>query len=335
MIYVILNSRENSATMQNEKRNIRHLCQRDATGHLVAMHENQTLDSIPWMPLLTDEYPQLAYTRIPDEMRTCRHFGQRKLLMSKLACLTPHAHVLTHVLCVGAVPGIHLSMLMSTFPMIQWTIYDPNFANHKHETSLLTRHSQCTLHATQFTTEHAVQFAAKHKGKAYAFLCEDNADDFMDRQREWYYAMSPHISMLKFKCEYVSSDDQSVLSYMDGALYLPVWGKVCTTETRLIIDGPNAKEKSYMPRKYGDQMHYFNAVARPALYQHALSDVARHAFCCCFDCKTEIEIWSRVIQGARAHPNHILVTPWSLEDDEIDMIKWFWRHTSAFLHQTP
>ena len=54
----------------------------------------------------------------------------------------------------------------------------------------------------------------------------------MESQMEWAIAMDPVASMLKFRLPYGAGKSK----YLDGKIFLPVWGPQTTTETRLVTE---------------------------------------------------------------------------------------------------
>lgn len=68
-----------------------------------------------------------------------------------------------------------------------------------------------------------------------------------------------------------------------GDIYLPIWGPITTTESRLIVT--SCEEKEYDNTKYEEQMFYFNTVTRVARYPH---NVTGEGFDHCYDCRAEV-----------------------------------------------
>jgi cap2 methyltransferase len=58
---------------------------------------------------------------------------------------------------------------------------------------------------------------------------------------------------------------KGITKYLAGDVYLPVWGPIPTTETRLV---PSEGFYDYDNTKYEENMFYFNTTARVALYPH-------------------------------------------------------------------
>jgi hypothetical protein len=90
--------------------------------------------------------------------------------------------------------------------------------------------------------------------------------------------------MLKFRLPW----DKGSTTYLDGDIYLPVWGGQTTTECRLITSRENpAAMRVYSNEQYESQCFYFNRIARPSLYSHW---VEAEGLDHCYDCTAEIHI---------------------------------------------
>jgi hypothetical protein len=66
------------------------------------------------------------------------------------------------------------------------------------------------------------------------------------------------------------------VSYLNGTICLPVYGKVLTHEARLCVQRGD-KVVEYDTKQYEGQMAYFNQEFRPAIYDYAGQSR-------CFDC---------------------------------------------------
>ena len=83
--------------------------------------------------------------------------------------------------------------------------------------------------------------------------------DMMDQMR-WYEILKPFRSMLKFRLPYVGEDVdldhvKTKLEYLDGKLFLQIWEGKTSSETRLVVNGPNAQKKTYDCIQYEDQLY--------------------------------------------------------------------------------
>lgn len=74
--------------------------------------------------------------------------------------------------------------------------------------------------------------------------------------------MEPHKSMLKFRLPW---EKGSRKKYLDGLVFLPVWGCKTTTECRLV---PTSGEKEWDCTYFYEQLFYFNTNTRVSYYPH-------------------------------------------------------------------
>lgn len=254
--------------------------------------------NIPFTRVLTDtNYPVMEYHRRKGEVKTVIHWGQRKLLMSEIEFLTLHGKPDSVVIYAGAAPGTHMGMLSDMFPEINFVLVDPAPFTCK-ETKRIK------LVRGLFTDELARQFTADYKGKRLLFISDIRSVDYntdspetveekvlwdMNAQMAWHMTMKPARSMLKFRLPWYTETTE----YLDGDLYLPVWGPITTTEGRLITHEYSTKTKLWNNKKYEGQMFYFNTVARPALYAHDIANCVGIDHC--YDCRSEVEILTQYI----------------------------------------
>ena len=122
-------------------------------------------------------------------------------------------------------------------------------------------------------------------------LVEEIVRQDMENQKRWLNIIKPRKAMLKFRLPWENGET----TYLDGQLYLPVWGTQTTTETRLITECCN--EIKYDNRLYESQMFYFNTVTRVTCYPHLpdFDTVIGEGLDHCFDCTSEIRILNNYI----------------------------------------
>jgi len=95
--------------------------------------------------------------------------------------------------------------------------------------------------------------------------------------------------MLKFRLPYETGTSE----YLNGSMYLPVWGPQSTTEARLVTL-PGSGTKPYVHTVYEEQMFHFNTVTRCSLYPNdvaALVEGMDH----CYDCYAEVYILTQYL----------------------------------------
>jgi hypothetical protein len=251
--------------------------------------------------ILQDDTPRMPYRRRTDEVKTVLHWGQRKLLMSEIEFLTLFATSGATVVYAGAAPGTHIGFLSDMFPEVHFHLVDP-------APFTVQPTDKITIVQSLFTDAMASDLAATHND--ILFISDIRSADWerntdaeveervkadMDMQQQWHLTMKPRRSMLKFRLPWA----EGCTSYLDGDLYLPVWGPITTTETRLITKEFTTTQIPYDHRKYEEQLFYFNTVMRPSLYFH---DFEGEGIDHCYDCRAEIHILTAYLASEHGTP---------------------------------
>lgn len=249
---------------------------------------------------LRSNAPRRKYTRTPGIQKTVIHWGQRKLLMSEIEFLTNYSKENDTVLYAGAAPGHHLPYLASLFPSLKFILVDP-----EPFTSTVFNNQQINVRKDMFFDEN---MAREFSGRDDILFISDirtknvsNMEDVEDiestviedqlRQMRWHLLMRPKYSMLKFRLPY----GEGTTEYFDGTIYLPVWGPVNTTETRLVVPR-NPEIKIWNNTVYEENMAYFNNVQRVSYYNH---NIKSHCVDHCYDCSSEINILGKYLYTYR------------------------------------
>jgi hypothetical protein len=229
--------------------------------------------------------PQTPYDKTKGNLSKTRHWGQRKLLLNEIEFLTNYSFKNATVVYVGSAPGTHIPLLVDLFPALKFHLYDPR----PHAPSLV-KHERVKVFEERFT-----DLVAKHyRGQHVLFLSDirtgtDNDDkpEFekavkqdMSDQLRWHQLMQPFRSNLKFRLPWYD-DEKTTFVYPDGLVYLPVWGRLTTTEARFVPLTDKLHEWNSV--KYNAQMFHFN-LQRPRYYDHGMKS------CHCYDCAAEIQI---------------------------------------------
>jgi cap2 methyltransferase len=235
--------------------------------------------------VLCETDPRRKYQRRrKTEVRPTMHHGQRKLLMSAIEFLTQcdvdkQRQAIaneTVVVYTGMSQDSHVECLMKLFPSLRFVLVDPVLP------SKLETHPLVKIIPGHMTDDRAEQLYHSLRKRDVLFIndvrtsCPKDPDnrvkieDDMHAQMKWYYLLKPRKSMLKFRLPYVEqeSDCDACSTYVNGQVFLPIWGPQSTTECRLVVDGPNAATKSWKHIVVEEQMHWFNTEARRATYQH-------------------------------------------------------------------
>jgi cap2 methyltransferase len=266
---------------------------------------NPPLWKLPFQRTLEEDMSRIPYRRRKGEKKTVLHWGQRKLLMSEIEFLSLYGSPGKMVVYAGAAPGTHIAFLSSMFPDLHFFCVDPAPFTVKESDKI-------TIRQELFTSTLAMQLGKEHPGLLFIsdirsvdweLDSEENVERIvahdMAMQQEWHMIMKPFRSMLKFRLPWAAG----FTNYLDGDVYLPVWGPITTTETRLITKENTTTLIEYDHKKYEEQLFYFNTVARPALYWH---DVLGEGIDHCYDCKAEIHILSLYLEKIKGIANEQL-----------------------------
>ncbi|KNC50807.1 uncharacterized protein AMSG_06709 [Thecamonas trahens ATCC 50062] len=239
--------------------------------------------------ILAPDAPREAYRRRNKSYKTVNHWGQRKLLMSEVEFLTLYARPGDVVVYAGAAPGAHTAWLADQFPALSFELYDPaDFVPG------LGDHPRIGVHQEFFTDEICATYAGRDnvlfvsdiRTADWKVMGEEEVEKsvYEDqlRQQGWHDAIRPRYSMLKFRLPWGAGSTQ----YLDGAIHLPVWGPITTTETRLVV-ARDAPKVDWDHKDYEERMFYFNTVTRVHYYDHP---VRVPGICHCYDCASEVII---------------------------------------------
>lgn len=257
----------------------------------------------------------MPYIRKSKYLLSTVHWGQRKLFISEMECLTKYGHLGKNVIYVGAAQGRHIQFLSECFPEHNFHLFDIN------DNWIVKNTNKITINNKYFNNDIAKEYYDKYKGDIIYFsdirnitLGDDNISDLekeklvwidMNMQKQWLDIMKPNISMLKFRLPFSFNEnpleikgDYKNLEYFDGEIYLQAWAGYYSTETRLYILG-EPKLKKYDWRLYESEMFYFNNITRTKLHNHKLSylkdkNLRRKVFNLgidrCYDCSAEVYI---------------------------------------------
>jgi hypothetical protein len=257
---------------------------------------------VPFSRVLGEDMPRAPYKRRKGETKTVIHWGQRKLLMSEIEFLTLFCAPGRLVVYAGAAPGTHIAFLSGMFPELRFFLVDPAPFTVKPDDKI-------EIVQDLFTDELARRLGEENPG-GLLFISDIRSADWerdndkvieekvrrdMAMQQEWHMLMRPLRSMFKFRLPWA----EGTTDYIDGDIYLPVWGPITTTETRLVSKESTTRLRAYDHKKYEEQLFHFNTVARPALYAH---DVDGEGLDHCYDCRAEVEILSSYLTKIRALP---------------------------------
>lgn len=218
---------------------------------------------------------RLSYSPITNP--STKHYGQRKLLISEIEFLTKYDA--RDVLYIGAAPGNHIPLLSELFPDITFHLYDPLHFN-------IIPSDKVLIYNKYFSLEDANEhkdwlFISDIREAEHKQPTEEEVSSDMKLQGDIIKMVKPRASMVKFRLPF----KEGKTPYFKGKIYLPVWGKSFTAESRLIIEGLEIIE--YDNREYEEMMSYFNIVQRTCKYPHKYKGCGYDQ---CYDCRAEIHI---------------------------------------------
>lgn len=236
----------------------------------------------PWHSTLTPDAPEAEYSR--DTETNVLHFGQLKLLCCEIQFLRRVGNWEGCTLIyAGASPGIHLPLLMRMFRGLRFVLIDPH-------RSAVGRGSRRVRILRTCMTDDLAHHLAQQYGERLLFVSDvrvagprNETDDEhqarierdMHAQMRWHGILNPRASLLKFRLPW----NRPFTEYLDGTLFLPIYGKRLTHEARLFVPR-GAGTMQYDNQKYQRQMAYFNQVTRHARYQGDM----------CFDCYSLVHL---------------------------------------------
>ncbi|BBI30265.1 poly A polymerase regulatory subunit [Acanthamoeba castellanii medusavirus] len=248
--------------------------------------------NIPFSRILAPDATRMPYRRRRGEDKSVIHWGQRKLLMSEIEFLTRYGHTSSSrtVVYAGAAPGTHTNWLADIFPDLKFVLVDPN-------PFVAQPTDRVEIVKDYFTDETAQKYA----GQSVLFISDVRTANWREQdenavekhvmhdmlaQQRWVEIMKPSMSMLKFRLPYPDREGcQGSTEYLDGEVFLPVWGPQTTTETRLVT--PGTAKRQWDHTVYEQQMFFFNTQVRVGLYDH---DVRAVGLDRCYDCTSEVRV---------------------------------------------
>jgi cap2 methyltransferase len=233
------------------------------------------------------------------------HFGQLKLLLSEIEFLTPYYGQEFLVIYAGAAPGLHTLILARMFPTMKFVLVDP--APSIFEKIVLKEHDkkdEYPENSKEIIKEYEKITREKIEVRK-VFMTPDIAREFSGRedtlfisdvrvglqagvresgkqhqqrihtdmvaQQEWVRVMRPRASILKFRLPWWDGNTR----YLKGDIFLPVYGRPLTHETRLIVKHEDGFSSfSYDNQRYEQQMAFFNQKMRHVYYEEKR----------CYDC---------------------------------------------------
>lgn len=269
---------------------------------------NYSIKNLPFTRFV-DDLPQIPYKQLNiHNYRSTRHYGQRKLCLSEIEFFNIMYRKynlknvdVVNVLYIGAATGQHIPILLNIFPNIYFFLYDPNNFN-------ININKNIEINQQLFNDNDVKRFINISKNSPLLFISDIRNNKYniysknneqlikndMLKQKNWTQKINPLGAMFKFRLPYY--DDKNgieLIDYFVGKNYLPVWGPVSTTETRLICNRYDTNNWTLMC-KYNnkiqeERMFYFNNCYRMNIFNHIHINNVK-GLCNCYDCTSEINI---------------------------------------------
>ena len=245
-----------------------------------------------------DTVERLPYSnKKPGERFSTVQNGQRKLLLSEIELLCLTDPVCTYTLVyAGAAPGVHIPLLARLFPYVTFHLYDtlPFSFESTDQLKIHKRLFNDSVAASYAgTTDNLLIFVSDIRRSTE----ETGVWNDMLAQQRWHELMRPALASLKFRLPWVQEEGSAerAVQYLDGDVYLPVWGRTSTTECRLFVDADRHQGKRmYLCRVYEQEMSFFNRIARPSVHVGRFS-VKGVGYDACYDCTAEMRILGRYL----------------------------------------
>lgn len=261
-------------------------CSIEANPHCMQSEKTDLRAPHPIQRVLAANATRRAYRPRGGGYKSVQHWGQRKLLLSEIEFLTMYSDRDRPLVYAGAAPGTHMPVLAKMFPTQKFILVDPNDFD-------VVETDRITIIQDFFTDE----LCKKYKDQNVLFVSdirtgmplkqssrevEARVKEDMDAQMRWHQALNPYRSMLKFRLPYFPGKT----NYVDGFVWLPLWGRVQTTESRLVV-AKDAPIKEWDNTEYEEKLYHFNTVSRVCAYPH---DVDGEGMDHCYDCSAEVAV---------------------------------------------
>ena len=210
---------------------------------------------------------------------------------------------LPNLLCVyvGACPCTHLSKVLQLFPHVSWVFVDPRFKQDRYRTKWDKR--RVAVFDNEFDDVTAQEISAWVQGDEKSnsrmlpalneldwgpnggfenllFVSDIRSDGYneisiasdMEKQARWFEMLHASAGLLKFRLPYCDerwyseyNKHHGFVSYLDGDIYLPIWGPPSTSECRLHVQ-KGCRVKQYDVHKHEMRMAGFQADDRERSY---------------------------------------------------------------------
>lgn len=206
---------------------------------------------------------------------TTIHNGQLKLFLSTFQFLLLYTKKdeIVHLIYPGCAPGNNIPLLSNFFPNVLWYLYDPRDIYEE----VLKLKNVVIAKKYFFTQDHISELNSIIPQNQTKLLisdirvCDDETEETVERdmrlQERWVLELQPDYSQLKFRIPRLENVERSnEYKYLDGEIYLQLFARQATTETRLVVS-KHSSMKTYNYREYEGDMYFFNRYIRCDLFE--------------------------------------------------------------------
>jgi len=201
-----------------------------------------------------------------------KHWGQLKLFLSEVAHLANYIDDYDIIVYAGAAPGIHIVLLTELFPHKRFFLFDPNpiwdvRLREKRNVVIRTGFFDDTEahRLSKFNTRYFLISDIRNLdiGEAKRHGDERGQDNIVENdmniQFGFWHQLQPDIALFKFRL----MRGKGLSKFPTGQVYLPIYGKHATAESRLLIKGYDEfKTTRYDNENYRQRMFYHHANER-------------------------------------------------------------------------
>ena len=285
--------------------------------------------------ILTPDFPSIKYD--PDVLNNNVHWGQKKLLMSEIECLTmilnSHSQLPVTVVYVGGADGRKMMVLQRLFPMVYFILYDPapfytelyqlpNVEIHSGEKHGYFKEETCRIlksHPRCNSTKYQVVFMSDIRMSPF----EEEVMEDMNVQQRWVELFQPDHILLKFRLPWCDNNESKTFTYLQGDIYTQIWGPKSSTECRLFASKPYVK-RQYDCLLYQNQCAYYNTILRssPCFYKDSIASKYFIAgFDDSFECAVEYFIVEQYLLAMKqdASSSNILTLMLEIHEQMVDL----------------
>lgn len=221
------------------------------------------------------------------------HFGQLKLLLTLLHFLRTECSDIkngkkTVLIYAGAAAGMNIFLSYEYFKHIidEWVLIDPARFDPR-----LFKLKNVVILNNFFTDKLATELYEQYCDYNIIYISdirispeEERIMSDMSDQLRWYYILKPYKTQFKFRLPWQYSKGE-FFPYLSGKQVIQPYAPPNSSESRLVIDGPNARIKHYDLTKYDGKCFTFNNYYRQSNYSNFLGfDLTKYGYDNCCDC---------------------------------------------------